>query len=155
MKSSASGKRRWPQSRTPARNPASRNLVVRAILDELLSMPLEYERCRFAAFRDAWTVSSMACTADPRRSWWGRTRYRGIARGVDADGALLLEIEGRMQRPVSREASLRLISRVTLDVLLKTVVVCLVLAKRVLLPVGARHCQRPRSPSSRPRPRRH
>jgi biotin-(acetyl-CoA carboxylase) ligase len=38
----------------------------------------------------------------------GGTAIFGIARGVDSDGALLLETKERMQRFVSGEASLRL-----------------------------------------------
>jgi biotin-(acetyl-CoA carboxylase) ligase len=39
----------------------------------------------------------------------GDSAVAGIARGVDADGALLLETKDRMLRFVSGEASLRLI----------------------------------------------
>ena len=90
------------------KEPASRNLVAGAILDELLSMLLEYERFGFAAFRDAWTALD-GLHGRPAQVVVGENAVSGIARGVDADGALLLEIEGRMQRFVSGEASLRLI----------------------------------------------
>jgi BirA family transcriptional regulator, biotin operon repressor / biotin---[acetyl-CoA-carboxylase] ligase len=88
--------------------PASRNLVAGAILDELLSMLLQYERFGFAAFRDAWSVLD-GLNGRTVQVLVGETAVFGIARGVDADGALLLETKDRLQRFVSGEASLRLI----------------------------------------------
>jgi BirA family biotin operon repressor/biotin-[acetyl-CoA-carboxylase] ligase len=88
--------------------PASRNMVAGAILDELLSMLLQYERFGFAAFRDAWTALD-GLNGRPAQVLVGDSVVSGIARGVDADGALLLETKERMQRFVSGEASLRLI----------------------------------------------
>jgi BirA family biotin operon repressor/biotin-[acetyl-CoA-carboxylase] ligase len=86
----------------------SRNLVAGAILDELLSMLGQFEREGFAAFRDAWTALD-ALNGRPARVLLGRTVVSGTARGVDSEGALLLETEGRLQRFVSGEASLRAI----------------------------------------------
>ena len=88
--------------------PVSRNMVAGAILDELLSMLLQYERFGFAAFRDAW-VALDGLNGRAAQVVVGDSAVSGIARGVDADGALLLETKDRMQRFVSGEASLRLI----------------------------------------------
>jgi BirA family biotin operon repressor/biotin-[acetyl-CoA-carboxylase] ligase len=88
--------------------PVSRNMVAGAILDELLSMLVQYERHGFAAFRDAWTALD-GLNGRPAQVLVGETATVGIARGVDADGALLLETKDRLQRFVSGEASLRLI----------------------------------------------
>jgi BirA family biotin operon repressor/biotin-[acetyl-CoA-carboxylase] ligase len=85
----------------------SRNLLAGAILDELLSMLVEYERFGFAAFRDAWTALD-ALRDREVQVLVGQTAILGIARGVDLDGALLLETADRTQRFVSGEASLRL-----------------------------------------------
>jgi BirA family biotin operon repressor/biotin-[acetyl-CoA-carboxylase] ligase len=90
------------------REPVSRNVVAGAILDELLSMLVQYERRGFAAFRDAWTALD-GLNGRPAQVLVGETAIVGIARGVDADGALLLETKDRLQRFVSGEASLRLI----------------------------------------------
>jgi BirA family transcriptional regulator, biotin operon repressor / biotin---[acetyl-CoA-carboxylase] ligase len=87
--------------------PASRNLVAGAILDELLSMLAQYERLGFAAYRDAWMALD-ALRGREARVMIGEQSALGIARGVDLDGALLLETEDGMQRFVSGEASLRL-----------------------------------------------
>jgi BirA family biotin operon repressor/biotin-[acetyl-CoA-carboxylase] ligase len=90
------------------KEPVSRNMVAGAILDELLSMLLQYERFGFAAFRDAWTALDGLNGRDAQVVV-GDNAVSGIARGVDAEGALLLETKDRMQRFVSGEASLRLI----------------------------------------------
>jgi len=86
----------------------SRNLVAGAILDELLSMLVQFEREGFAAFRGAWT-SLDALSGRPVRVLLADKGLYGTARGVDQDGALLLETESGVQRFVSGEASLRLI----------------------------------------------
>ncbi|HEV7357704.1 MAG TPA: biotin--[acetyl-CoA-carboxylase] ligase [Steroidobacteraceae bacterium] len=90
------------------RQPPSRNLAAGAILDELLSMLLQYDRFGFAAFRDAWTALD-GLNGRPVKVAVGETAVLGIARGVDSDGALLLETSDRLQRFVSGEASLRLV----------------------------------------------
>jgi len=86
----------------------SRNLVAGAILDELLSMLGQFEREGFAAFRDAWTALD-ALSGRPARGLLGRTVVLGTSRGVDEEGALLLDTGDRVQRFVSGEASLRVI----------------------------------------------
>jgi len=89
------------------KEPASRNMVAGAILDELLSMLVQYERSGFAAFRDAW-IALDGLYGRAAQVVVGESAVSGIARGVDTDGALLLETKERMQRFVSGEASLRL-----------------------------------------------
>jgi BirA family transcriptional regulator, biotin operon repressor / biotin---[acetyl-CoA-carboxylase] ligase len=88
--------------------PPSRNLIAGAILDELLSMLGEFERAGFAAFRDAWMALD-ALSGRPSRVVLGGAVISGTSRGVDAEGALLLETEHGMQRFVSGEVSLRAI----------------------------------------------
>jgi BirA family biotin operon repressor/biotin-[acetyl-CoA-carboxylase] ligase len=90
------------------KQPPSRNLVAGTLLDELLSMLLQYERCGFAAFRDAWAVLD-GLNGRRVKVAVGETEVLGIARGVDSDGALLLETGDALQRFVSGEASLRLV----------------------------------------------
>jgi BirA family biotin operon repressor/biotin-[acetyl-CoA-carboxylase] ligase len=84
----------------------SRNLVAGAILDELLSMLGQFEREGFAAFRAAWTALD-ALSGRPARVLLGDSVVSGTARGVDQEGALLLDTGDRVQRFVSGEASLR------------------------------------------------
>jgi BirA family biotin operon repressor/biotin-[acetyl-CoA-carboxylase] ligase len=68
----------------------------------------EFEREGFAAFRDAWMALD-ALSGRPARVVLGGAVISGRARGVDAEGALLLETGEGMQRFVSGEASLRAI----------------------------------------------
>jgi BirA family biotin operon repressor/biotin-[acetyl-CoA-carboxylase] ligase len=89
----------------------SRNLVAGAILDELLSMLERFEREGFAAYRDAWTALD-ALYGRPARVLIGDAAVTGTARGVDEDGALIIETEDRIQRFVSGEATLRVIEDV-------------------------------------------
>jgi BirA family biotin operon repressor/biotin-[acetyl-CoA-carboxylase] ligase len=85
----------------------SRNLIAGAIIDELLSMLVRFERDGFSAYRDAWT--SLDVLRDrPAQILMGNTVVCGTARGVDSQGALQLERDGRLQTFVSGEASLRL-----------------------------------------------
>lgn len=86
----------------------SRNLLVGAILDELLSMLGEFEREGFAAFREAWSALD-ALGGRPVRVLLADDAVCGRARGVDRDGALLLETGDGVRRFVSGDASLRLI----------------------------------------------
>jgi BirA family biotin operon repressor/biotin-[acetyl-CoA-carboxylase] ligase len=89
------------------RNPPSRNCVGGALLDELMGMLAEFEQAGFASFRDEWMAhDALGGRAVQLRV--GESAIAGTARGVDEDGALLLEMNGQVQRFVSGEASLRL-----------------------------------------------
>lgn len=85
----------------------SRNVLAATLLEELLSMLEEFERSGFAVFREEW-LSLDALAGRDARLLAGDGSVEGTARGVDLDGALLLEVEGRLQRHVSGEVSLRL-----------------------------------------------
>lgn len=83
------------------------NRLLAAILVELLAVLEAYAAEGFVALRDAWrahhafenqAVRLLADFAPPRD---------GICRGVDADGALLFECDGRVERILSGEVSLR------------------------------------------------
>jgi BirA family biotin operon repressor/biotin-[acetyl-CoA-carboxylase] ligase len=84
----------------------SRNVLAGAILDELLSMLGLFERDGFAAFREAWSALD-SLNGRPARVLLSDAIRVGTARGVDEEGALLLETSDGMQRFVSGEASLR------------------------------------------------
>jgi BirA family transcriptional regulator, biotin operon repressor / biotin---[acetyl-CoA-carboxylase] ligase len=86
----------------------SRNRIAGTLLDELLSMLVRFEQVGFPAFRDDWTALD-ALNGRAVQVLWGEKITTGTARGADLDGALLVEVEGRLQRFVSGEASLRLI----------------------------------------------
>ncbi|HSY94013.1 MAG TPA: biotin--[acetyl-CoA-carboxylase] ligase [Steroidobacteraceae bacterium] len=86
--------------------PPSRNVLAGAILDELLSMLGQFEREGFAAFRDAWMALD-SLHGRPARVLLADAAIVGTARGVDREGALLLETGHGIRRFVSGEASLR------------------------------------------------
>ena len=54
----------------------------------------EFEREGFAPFRDEWLRCSMRCAAGARGYSLENAPIAGTARGVDEDGALLLESAG-------------------------------------------------------------
>jgi BirA family transcriptional regulator, biotin operon repressor / biotin---[acetyl-CoA-carboxylase] ligase len=85
----------------------SRNGLAGALLDELLSMLGQFEHEGFAAFRDAWMALD-ALNGRAAQVWLAETAISGTARGVDPEGALLLDTEDGLRRFVSGEASLRL-----------------------------------------------
>ena len=87
--------------------PFSRNGVAAALLEELLSMLQGFEREGFAAFREEWR-SIDALAGRGARVLLAGDAVEGIARGVDEDGALLMEVTGGLRRFISGEASLRL-----------------------------------------------
>lgn len=86
--------------------PPSRNFIAGAIIDELLSMLEAFERSGFAAFRDAWTAFDVLRDR-AAQVVTGTTVISGTARGVDDQGALRLERDGRVYEFVSGEVSLR------------------------------------------------
>lgn len=88
--------------------PPSRNRIAGTLLDELLSMLAGFEHAGFAALKEEWTALD-ALHGRLVQLQQGEKKAVGIARGADLDGALLLEVDGRLQRFVSGEASLRLI----------------------------------------------
>jgi BirA family biotin operon repressor/biotin-[acetyl-CoA-carboxylase] ligase len=61
----------------------------------------------FAAYRHAWARGD-ALRDRSIRVILGSEEITGTARGIDADGALLVEAGGSMRKFVSGEASLRL-----------------------------------------------
>jgi BirA family biotin operon repressor/biotin-[acetyl-CoA-carboxylase] ligase len=71
-------------------------------------MLAQFEREGFAAFKDAWSELD-ALSGRPARVLLADTAIAGTARGVDPEGALLLETGDRVQRFVSGEVSLRVI----------------------------------------------
>jgi BirA family transcriptional regulator, biotin operon repressor / biotin---[acetyl-CoA-carboxylase] ligase len=85
----------------------SRNRMAGILLEELLSMLEQFESDGFAPFRDAWQALDVL-RGRAVQVLVGDGAISGTARGVDADGALLLQSGGRVHRFVSGEVSLRL-----------------------------------------------
>jgi BirA family biotin operon repressor/biotin-[acetyl-CoA-carboxylase] ligase len=87
--------------------PVGRNALAAALLDELLGMLEAFEGLGFAAFRDEW-IALDALGGRAVRLVSGDGLIEGVSRGVDAEGALLIDSGGQLRRFVSGEASLRL-----------------------------------------------
>jgi BirA family biotin operon repressor/biotin-[acetyl-CoA-carboxylase] ligase len=85
----------------------SRNQVAGAILDELLGMLVQFEQEGLAPFLAPWARLD-ALKGRASRVWLGEMSIAGRARGVDRQGALLLEVDGQMRKFNSGEVSLRL-----------------------------------------------
>lgn len=86
--------------------PPSRTRLAAAVIGQIERVLTEFEVRGFAPFADEWRAAD-ALSAQPARVLLGESRIEGLARGIDEDGALLLEVGGRLRRFVSGEVSLR------------------------------------------------
>lgn len=84
-----------------------RNALVGALIRELIQMLRVFEQHGFAAFATEWQ-SHDALKDAAVRVLASNTIVNGVARGAAPDGALLVEIDGQLQRFVSGDVSLRL-----------------------------------------------
>lgn len=84
----------------------ARNALAATVIDALLAALDEYGRGGFAAFRERWNAVD-GLRDRPVTVLAGDLRTAGVARGVDHDGALRVEIDGDLRRFVSGEVSLR------------------------------------------------
>jgi BirA family biotin operon repressor/biotin-[acetyl-CoA-carboxylase] ligase len=84
----------------------SRSVLAAALVNQLLLSLEEFELAGFRPFFEEWTQAD-ALAARAARVEHGNTLIEGTARGIDPDGALLLEVGGQVRRFVSGEASLR------------------------------------------------
>ena len=87
-------------------DPPGRNRVAGCVLDALLGALGTFEARGFAPFRAGWEARD-ATRGRPVTLHAADGVRRGIASGVDEEGALLLEIDGHRERVVSGELSLR------------------------------------------------
>jgi len=87
--------------------PPSRNAVAGLVVDEMLAMLIRFSADGFAAYRDAW-IQVDALRGRGVRVIVGGQESLGIARGIDLDGGLLVEVDGFVKKFVSGEATLRL-----------------------------------------------
>ena len=90
-------------------NPPSRNDVAAAVLQQLHVHLERYAREGFTAFRDAWQ-SFNAFANLPVQITGEHVAQAGVCCGVDDDGALLLERDGQIERVISGDVSLRMVS---------------------------------------------
>lgn len=88
---------------TPA---PARSELAALLIAELAQALVEFGARGLAAFADEWSKFD-ALAGRPVRVLQGGQALEGVARGVDGDGALLLEAAGRRQRIHSGEVSVR------------------------------------------------
>lgn len=85
---------------------ASRNALARDLLVELQALLAAYAVQGFAPLRADWEALDLTRDRAVRIS--GEPALEGIARGVDPDGALLVEVDGQRRAIHSGDVSLRL-----------------------------------------------
>ena len=85
----------------------SRNRLAGLLLDGLLFTVDRYESDGVAPFLEEWLARDVVRDRAVALHLAGGT-VEGTARGIDEDGALLLETDGVLQRFASGEVSLRL-----------------------------------------------
>ena len=83
------------------------NDLYAALLGELLTTLETFAAKGFAAIRPEWMARHALQDARVRLSSDFGPPRDGLCRGVDVDGALLLEVDGRVERVLSGEVSLR------------------------------------------------
>ncbi len=86
--------------------PPARNAAAAALIGELALMLEEFGARGMAAFAEEWRAAD-ALAGRCVRVWSGEQVIEGIARGVDGDGALLLEAGGSQRRIRHGEVSVR------------------------------------------------
>jgi BirA family biotin operon repressor/biotin-[acetyl-CoA-carboxylase] ligase len=91
------------RERTP-----SRSALAGALVDEVVTMLQTFASCGFAPFINEWRKLDALADAAVKVIT-GTATISGLARGVDDDGALLVEVNGTLNRFVSGEVSLRAI----------------------------------------------
>jgi len=89
------------RERTPPRN-----ALVAVLIEEIIVMLERFAHAGFAAFADEWR-SLDALAHAPVKILNGAETTLGFARGVDDDGALLVDVDGDLRRFVSGEVSVR------------------------------------------------
>lgn len=89
-----------------AGEPPSRNVLAGEVIAGCVRVFREFGASGFAPWLQSW--NALDASGDREVEFeLGRERVRGIARGVDSDGALKIEIDGRLRRFVSGEISPR------------------------------------------------
>ena len=96
---------------TGSAEPLDRNRLLAALLEELNRVLLKFERSGFQAFRDDWQCRHVHQGCPVRLTLSGGISETGLARGVRADGALLLETAQGVKPFHSGDVSLRAVRR--------------------------------------------
>lgn len=96
----------WISLNEILRAPVSRNALAAAVAGALLSALAQFEQTGFAAFLEDWGAFDLTANRAVRVD--GAAPLAGIARGIDAGGALIVEAGGCRHHIHSGEVSLRI-----------------------------------------------
>jgi len=89
--------------------PVERNRLAARAIGALAAMAREFAVSGFAPFANEWRAAD--ALRDRRvRVQAATTEQEGVARGIDADGALCIEISGELRRVVAGDVSLRAVA---------------------------------------------
>jgi BirA family transcriptional regulator, biotin operon repressor / biotin---[acetyl-CoA-carboxylase] ligase len=94
---------KWKDSKLEA---PGRNRCTAAIVESMIEALVEFEHHGLQPFAEEWRAAD-ALAGVPARVQFGDQVYQGIARGIDEDGALLLEVPGQLLRFTSGEVTVR------------------------------------------------
>src|SRR5690606_29824940 len=89
------------RERTP-----TRNALTAALIEELIAMLETFSKHGFERFAAQWQALDVLQHSNVKIITGSDTTF-GIARGVDDDGALLVDVNGELKRFVSGEVSVR------------------------------------------------
>jgi BirA family biotin operon repressor/biotin-[acetyl-CoA-carboxylase] ligase len=84
----------------------TRNVLIGAVVAELLQMLQVFTSQGFVPFKQQWLQLDTLANA-PVKVISGSQTTLGVARGVETDGTLLVEVDGELRKFVSGEVSLR------------------------------------------------
>lgn len=98
----------WADLRTAAGRDPGRNRAAARLLQHVLRGLDRFAHTGFGSFRESWARRDLARGAEVELRA-GHETVRGIARGVDETGALVLESQRGRRRLVSGELSLRIL----------------------------------------------
>jgi BirA family biotin operon repressor/biotin-[acetyl-CoA-carboxylase] ligase len=87
-------------------DPPARSRLAALLIAELAQALVEFGARGLSAFEGEWSQAD-ALAGRPVRVLQGSEALEGVARGVDGDGALLLEVGGHRRRVLSGEVSVR------------------------------------------------
>ena len=96
----------WADIKDIAKKSLSRNALAGAVISELFDMLTDYDRLGFSAYRDEWRQYD-AFSDQPVTLMLMDRAIDGVARGVDASGGLLVEVNGELQTFTGGEISMR------------------------------------------------
>jgi BirA family biotin operon repressor/biotin-[acetyl-CoA-carboxylase] ligase len=92
---------------SPGREPPPREALVAALLEQNIALLQDFASAGFASVRDEYMAADALRDRAVQVLGGGTGLASGIARGVDAQGALLVERDGRLHGIVAGEVSVR------------------------------------------------